>query len=414
MLKIHYHSECPFFAGCENMLANFFNTGAFRQTHEVSFSYVQSTLYTQGLQQRVNKDLPLYPINSPDLSDYTKLPNCLPLLGRRLCMAFLRLILHLPLLTYQVCVLYRLFKKINPDILHINNGGYPAARSALAAALAGKCAGVAKVVMVVNNMAADYQHYSRWIDFPIDRLVVRCVNVFITGSQAAGARLKTVLNLPAHQLQTIHNGITLRCPTSTETEARQRLGLGDFKGVVFGVVALLIPRKGHQVLLDAVLKLVNDKKLMGTEFKVLIEGDGPLRQTLVDFVTTNNLMHWVDFVGNEANIVDFMSVLDVLILPSVQDEDLPNVILEVMALGKPVIASRLAGTPEQVIDGATGLLTEPRNVEQLAIAILKLLDNADMRSSMGRAALVRFNENFTSKIALNKYNNLYKKLIEDL
>jgi L-malate glycosyltransferase len=414
MLKIHYHSECSFFAGCENMLANFFNSEQFRQTHAVSFSYVSNERYTQGLQHRVNNELPIYLVNFPDLSDYGKLPKWLPLLGRRMLMAFLRLLFLLPLFTYQVFVLYRLFKKIQPDILHINNGGYPAARSALAAAVAGKWAGVPKVVMVVNNMAADYRHYSRWFDYPIDRLVVRCVTVFITGSQAAGVRLRKVLKLPVSQLLAIHNGITLRTSTSTVADTRQRLGLRNFGGVIFGVVALLIPRKGHQVLLDAILKLVTDKKLTGNEFKVLIEGDGPLHQLLVDFVTLNNLTAWVTFVGNEANVVDFMAALDVLILPSVEDEDFPNVILEAMALGKPVIASRLAGTPEQVLDGRTGLLVEPRNVAQLAEAVFQLIDNANLRSSMGQAAIQRFNTNFTSQIALNNYSNLYTKLIENL
>ena len=396
------------------MLANFLNSEVIMQTNSLSFSYVNSVLYTEGLKQRVHTKSPIYPVNFLELTDYNKLPKLLPLSIRRMLMAGLRLIFNIPLLVYQVFVLFRLFKKINPDILHINNGGYPAARSALAAAIASKWAGVPKVLMVVNNMGIGYQHYSRWIDYPIDRLVVRCVNVFVTGSQAAGMRLKTVLKLPAHQLQTIHNGITLRYRTSTENETRQRLGLGGFKGVVFGVVALLIPRKGHQVLLDAVLKLVNDKKLMRAEFKVLIEGDGPLRQTLVDFVTSNNLTHWVNFVGNEENIIDFMSTLDVLILPSVQDEDFPNVILEAMALGKPVIASRLAGTPEQVVEGVTGLLVAPSNVTQLATAVCQLIDQAGIRSSMGRAALERFNAHFTSPIALNNYNDLYSKLIEDV
>lgn len=412
MLKIHYHSECPFFGGSENMLANFFNSEQFRQKHAVSFSYIRNKLYTQGLQRRVNKDLPIYLVNSPDLSDYSKLPKWLPLSSRKIFMALLRLAFHLPLLTYQVFVLYRLFKKINPDILHINNGGYPAARSSLAAAIAGKWAGVPKVLMVVNNMAADYRHYSRWFDYPVDRLVVRAVDVFITGSQAAGARLRSVLKLPVAQVLAIHNGITLRSPSCTVTITRQRLGLGGFEGVTFGVVALLIPRKGHQVLLDAILKLVTDKKLEGSEFQVLIEGDGPLHQALVDFVSNNNLTPWVTFVGNEANVVDFMAALDVLILPSVQDEDFPNVTLEAMALAKPVIASRLAGTPEQVLDGTTGLLVEPRNVGQLAEAVYQLINDADLRKSMGFAALQRFSNHFTSQIALNNYSKLYKRLIE--
>jgi glycosyltransferase involved in cell wall biosynthesis len=413
MIKIHYHSECTFFAGCENMLANFFNAEGFRQTHNVSFSYAYSKLYEQGLNRRVHLELPIYTFRFLTLTECNKLPKRIPLLIRRVFMAGLRLLLNVPLLMYQVFVLFRLFKKINPDILHINNGGYPAARSALAAAIAGKCAGVPKVLMVVNNMAVGYRNYSRWLDYPIDRLIVRCVDVFITASHAAGVRLQTVLKLPAHQLRTIHNGITLRDLTCTVTETKQRLGLGEFKGVIFGVVALLIPRKGHQVLLDAVLELTTNKKLLGHEFKILIEGSGPLHSLLVDFVTINNLTSWVKFVGDEANIVDFMSVLDVLILPSIQDEDFPNVILEAMALGKPIIASRLAGAPEQVVDGVTGLLVAPRNVTQLATAVYQLADEAGMRSSMGSAALARFNTHFTSPIALNNYNNLYEKLIED-
>ena len=180
----------------------------------------------------------------------------------------------------------------------------------------------------------------------------------------------------------------------------------------FGVVALLIPRKGHQVLLEAILQLVSNKKLLGDEFKIIIEGHGPLYKTLDDYIIKNKLTRWVTLLGDEANIVDFMAVLDVLILPSIRDEDFPNVILEAMALGKPVIASRLAGTPEQVLHGTTGLLVEPDSTDQLSEAIFKLLDNADLRTSMGLAAFDRFNTHFDSSIALNKYNDLYDKLIK--
>lgn len=410
MLKIHYHSDCPFFAGCENMLSNFFNSEEFRQTHIVTFSYRRTARYTQEFQGRIKRDLPVYPFRFPSLSDYSRLPNCLPLLGKKLLMAFSRLLFHLPLLVYEIVVLFRLFKRLRPDILHINNGGYPAARSALAAAIAGKWAGIPKVLMVVNNMATDYRHYSRWIDYPIDRVVVSSVDLFITGSQSAGARLRSVLGLPVHKIKAIHNGITLRRATASVASTRQRLGLVNFDGVVFGVVALLTPRKGHQVLLEAILKLVEEKKLAGKELEVLIEGDGPLRHELADFVKKNNLTQWVVFVGNEKNIVDFMSALDVLILPSVQDEDFPNVILEAMALGKPVIASRLAGTPEQVVDGVTGLLVEPRNVVQLSEAICHILNDPNARNDMGRMALERFNKNFASEIALENYMREYMAL----
>ena len=107
-----------------------------------------------------------------------------------------------------------------------------------------------------------------------------------------------------------------------------------------------------------------------------------------------------------------MSLLDVLILPSISDEDFPNVILEAMALGKPVISTRLAGVPEQVIDGETGFLVNPRNVDELKLAIKELCNNTTLRLQMGRAAVYNFEDKFTAEIAVKKYMALYKSMIE--
>jgi glycosyltransferase involved in cell wall biosynthesis len=204
----------------------------------------------------------------------------------------------------------------------------------------------------------------------------------------------------------------MRSTTASIAVTRQRLGLGGFDGVVFGVVASLVPRKGHRVLLEAVSRLVAESRFNDKDLKILIEGNGPLRQELVDFVMNHDLGRWVMFVGDEENIVDFMSALNVLILPSIQDEDFPNVILEAMALGKPVIATRLAGTPEQVIDGVTGILVEPRNVVQLGEAICYLMDRQNVMHEMGGAASDRFSSHFTSRIALENYTKMYMGLFE--
>ena len=408
MRKIHYHSDCPFFAGCENMLTNFFNSEEFRQTHNVSFSYRRSELYSQGFKQRVKRDLSIYPLKFPDLSNRSHLHKSYSFLNNRMIMILLILIFTIPLLIYEILILYRLFKKLNPDILHINNGNYPGALSARAAAIAGKIASIPKVVMVVNNMAIDYKPISRWLQYPFDRLVVRAVDIFVTGSEAASKRLASVLKLPKQKTIAIHNGIMMRNATAKVSVTRNRLGLDNFKGTVFGVVALLIPRKGHKVLLEAVLKLVANGKVEDKSFIILLEGDGPLRPDLIEFINNHDLKRWVKIVGQEKNIVDFMSALDVLILPSVQNEDFPNVILEAMALGKPVIASRITGTPEQVKDGVTGLLVEPSNVDQLMDAISFLMNRADLRFEMGSAALNYFNSNFTGMKALNNYMNLYQ------
>ena len=164
--KIHFHSDCSFFAGCENMLAVLFNSERLHKEYQVSFSFAHSALYVQGFEQQVKKRFPIYAFTFPTFTDYYKLSNFIPLLIRKIIMACIRLILNIPLIIYEVIVLYVLFRKIKPDILHINNGGYPAARSSLAAAIAGKLAAIPSILMVVNNMAVDYKHYSRWFDYP--------------------------------------------------------------------------------------------------------------------------------------------------------------------------------------------------------------------------------------------------------
>ena len=404
--KIHYHSDCSFFAGCENMLAVLFNSQRLLKQYEVSFSYAYSAIYLQGFKRKVLNKFPIYAYNFPALTDYYKLPNWMPLLIRKIIMACLRLILNIPLMVYEVITLYVLFRKIKPDVLHINNGGYPAARSALAAAIAGKLAAIPNVLIVVNNMAVDYRHYSRWFDYPVDCLVVKSVDLFVTGSKAAAAQLQSVLALPAHKITSLHNGIPVRLGAEKLCETRSRLGLNNFDGVIFGVVALLVPRKGHQVLLDAILEISKQVSEGSSRFKVLIEGHGPLRNELVSFVKTHALNDYVEFVGDEENIVDFMAMLDVLILPSVADEDFPNVILEAMALGKPVIASRLAGVPEQVSEGETGLLVSPLSTKQLALAIIELCNNARLRKQMGEAAVNKFQNVFTAEVAVKNYLTL--------
>ena len=406
--KLHYHTHAASFSGAENMISLFLQSEKMNSQFAVSFSYRYSNKYHEGLHRRVkNFKGKSYALRFLHLHSDDQMPFWLPRPVKHLLFTILNLVILYPLFIYEIIILSRLLLKVRPNILHINNAGYPAAHSARAAAIAGRLCGVPKIIMIVNNMAVGYGHFSRWLDYPIDRFVAHSVDIFITGSLSAGERLGLVLKLPGHKLRTIHNGIALRTQSCTIAATRKRLSLDNPECIIFGVVALLVPRKGHQVLLQTVLEIVKNKKLQGGEFKIVIEGHGPLQNVLDDYIDRNNLAPWITLVGDEANIIDFMAALDVLILPSVRDEDFPNVILEAMAMGKPVIASRLAGTPEQIIDGTTGLLVEPGNIAQLTEAFLKLLDSADLRNSMGLAAQKRYNDHFDSQIALNKYNDLY-------
>lgn len=407
---IHYHTDCPFFAGCENMLTSFWSSSLLRCQFEVRFSYRASERYNNDLKQRILIDFPVYPMRFPDLSVPAILPKRWPELTKRGVMLCVRLLFTVPVLSYEVWALRRLFLSVRPTILHINSGGYPTALSSRAAVIAAWLARVPFIVMVVNNLAVDYSRPSRWLSYPVDRLIARAVTRFVTGSVVAARQLQKVLRLNSGKCLPLHNGVALRQITETCRETRKRLGLERFDGVVFGVVAVLRPNKGHQVLLEAIIRLLREAP--GSNIKILIEGDGPLLEHLQSYVAENQLSNHCVFIGDEKNVMNFIAFLDVLVLPSIDEEDFPNVILEAMGLGKPVIASRLAGTPEQVVDGETGILVEPRDPDQLATAIEKLSLDEQLRVQMGEAGLRRFQEYFTAEVAVKNYVSLYQSLFE--
>lgn len=407
---IHYHTDCALFAGCENMLVSFCSSAAMRAEFSISISFCDSALYRAGLRARMPEDLRLYAMAFPDPSSVLRTPQR-PRVLRRLVRFSSRVIFTVPLLVYEVARLTRLFRRVAANLVHINNGGYPAALSARAAALAARLAGIPSV-MVVNNLAVRYDHAGRLFGYALDRMVAGSVSCFVTGSGAAAARLREVLRLPADRCRPIPNGISMRQRSESEAQTRRRLGLTEYHGVLFAVIAVLEPRKGHRVLLQSLRELSERAPGSLSNIKVLIEGDGPLAGELRRFIRDCGLEKHCVLLGREANIMDLFGVIDVLLTPSVDYEDFPNVILEAMGAGKAVIASRLAGIPEQVVDGETGLLVTPGRSDELAGAMQRLCNDRDLTRRMGRAGLERFRARFTADTAVAKYIELYRSLLE--
>jgi glycosyltransferase involved in cell wall biosynthesis len=392
------------------MLANLLNDSDNRAQFQASLSYRASPEYTEGLARRVHLDFPVYPLHYPEPSTAIPVPTRWPA-GVRSAVRFAsRQLTTYPLLVYEVWLLRRLFARLAPDVVHINNGGYPAALSARAAAIAAKLAGIRNVIMVVNNLAEERRGPFLNPRHAVDRKVRAAVAKFVTGSRAAAAQLQRVLGLADGHVVALANGVAVRAAAESREETLSRLSVNRSGGVILGVVALMEPRKGHRVLLEAIASLVRDGGV-AHRFTVLLEGDGRLRAELEAFVERAAIQDYCRFIGVEANVFNFMSAIDILVLPSIAHEDFPNVILEAMGLGKPVIASKLAGTPEQVEDGVTGLLVPPGDAQSLAAAIARLAADAQLRAEMGRAGRRRFEERFTAKASVHRYMALYQSLL---
>ena len=377
---------------------------------DATFTYRWSRLYEHGAQGR----LPVAVIDHgaitlPDVGCLVdRVGGRLNGLGLTLAKVF---IYGLPLRqlfqAWDVAVMWRVLRRERPDVLHINNGGFPGGASCNAAVVAARLAGVPSIVYVVNNIAAGYRRPDRWFDYPLDRLVARWVTRFVTGSLPAAERLRRVLRLSAERVKAIHNGIIERKPDETPIQTRHRLGI-PADAVLVTMIALLEQRKGHRVLIDA-LTLMPPSAARRTV--LVIEGRGPELSAITNQVKRLGLDSQVILVPHERNVWNLLAASDVVVLPSIANEDFPNVVIEAMAVGKPVIASRLAGIPEQVVDDVTGVLIVPGDTPQLAAALTRLVTSDDERKKMGRAGRDRFLREFAAHSACTRYWKLYRELV---
>ena len=161
-MKIHYHTDCYFFGGCENMLVVFFNDRYLMKNFEVSFSYHFSKKYDSGLRQRIKK-LPdrTFRLKFLDIYDLLSVNNKI---SRKIAGMLNRLyISNFLFFIIDFLIFYKLFKRLKPDILHINNGGYPGAFSCRPSVIAARLTGVKKILFIVNNVPQPYNCLNRWM-----------------------------------------------------------------------------------------------------------------------------------------------------------------------------------------------------------------------------------------------------------
>jgi glycosyltransferase involved in cell wall biosynthesis len=216
-------------------------------------------------------------------------------------------------------------------------------------------------------------------------------------------------NVPSDKVVTIYNGLdpspfTLHSD-ETGQEFRKSFGIPD-DALLLGAIGRLHPAKGFNDLITAMTLL----KTETNSVRLLFVGEGELLNQLKLQVHNNNLSGTIKFTGLRNDIPEILSALDVLVSPSLW-EGLPNVVLEAMASGKPVVATSVGGTPEAVVDGKTGLLVPPRNPEALATAILRLLGNSELRTRMGHAGRERVLNHFSIQRMVKRTEQLYQELM---
>eukprot|EP00752_Nemacystus_decipiens_P014025 g12461.t1 len=216
--------------------------------------------------------------------------------------------------------------------------------------------------------------------------------------------------IPAQRIGVVHNGIAPG-PEPTDNDrshARQQLGIDEDRPVVMQV-ARLHPVKDHATALRA-WSIVHQQ--MPDALLVLV-GDGPERDKLVELTRTLGLQDAVRFVGAVDNARQLIPASDLCMLTSLS-EGLSVTLLEAMAANKPIVATDVGGNPEAVDNGKTGLLAPRGDIEAIASAILQLLPNAPYTArTLGQAGRQRLLDHFTAERMHQAYARLYESLTAD-
>ncbi len=298
----------------------------------------------------------------------------------------------------------RLVREFNPDVTHLH---FFVAFSLLPLML--RLAGVRQAVFtehislpfIRRNPLRDLAAWLR------NRFSMLFVQKMVAVSDYVRRRVVLCDHVPSNKAMVIYNGIDLDRfqpegeGIDTAARVRERLGVPEDHRLVV-TIGQLIDFKGIHVLVDAAIEL---KDRQGLTFLAI--GEGERRQALEQQAAAGGLGERFRFLGRRDDIAEILRASDLFVLPSVWDEALGYVIVEAMAVGRAVVATRTGGIPEVVIDGQTGLLVERNDAPGLAAAIDALLLDPARRRDMGQAGRQVVEEKFAMEVAIEQTVQLY-------
>jgi len=245
--------------------------------------------------------------------------------------------------------------------------------------------------------------HTRRVAYPVRRAAKHrtAADRYVAVSQAVADGLLAA-GLAAKRLRVIPSCADLEtCDTAVASSEWARVPPAP----LVGCVAHLAPEKGLSVLLAAWSEVAT--AMPGA--RLLLVGDGPerarLERTAASFVPDS-----VVFTGQRDDVAACLKALDLYVQPSLA-EGLGTSVLDAMACGLPVVASRVGGLPEAVADGETGLLVPPGDPSALATAVLELLRDPERAAAMGAAGRRRVEEHFTLERMVEGYLMLYRELL---
>ncbi len=229
-------------------------------------------------------------------------------------------------------------------------------------------------------------------------------------------KLTAVFKVPSSKVKVVYPGIEIVNPVKTMKDVsgtRRRFNLG--KSSVILAVGRLIERKGFEYLIEAIPTVL----LSVSDAVLVIVGDGPLRSMLEEKAKRLGLERQISVLGRLSNrdLFALYAISDVFVLPAVLDSDgntegLGVVLLEAMSMARPVVASKVGGIPEVVVDEETGILVQPEESAELADAIVRILSNREMSRKLGKKGMERATRRFSWNAIASQFSTMITKVAQ--
>lgn len=238
----------------------------------------------------------------------------------------------------------------------------------------------------------------------LDRMVLRSFAGVVAVSDDVRNRLLAA-GVRQDRIRLIRNGIAT---DEFEAAGELRATRSPNQPLRIGLVGRLSREKGIDLFLRAAAEIW--KRHPGTSFAVA--GDGPDRAALENLIHDLGLEGTAVLVGRTDNMPAFYSSIDVLVSSS-RNEGLPVAMLEAMASGLPLVATAVGAVPQIIENGRSGLLVNAGNIEDLAAAVCKLIDDPSLRAELGKGAQQRVRDEFSAGRMAAEYINLYERVLAE-
>ena len=299
--------------------------------------------------------------------------------------------------------LFQLLRELKPDVVHSRNlAALEAQLPALLAGVRGRVHG--EHGRDVQDLDGSRRSH-RWLRKAFRPLVRR----YIPLSRDLERYLRNDIRVSPAKISQIYNGVDAeRFHPAGERAAVLPDGFAPRGTVVIGTVGRLAAVKDQLTLVRAFITAIEREPSLRARARLVIVGDGELRPEAEALLTRAGLSPLAWLPGARDDVPELMRAMDVFVLPSLA-EGISNTILEAMACGLPVIATRVGGNGELVMEGATGMLIPAAQPSLLAEALAMYVDDEDLRRRHGVAGRARVEREFSMEAMVARYVEVYRR-----